>query len=264
MLIYDVSTLCSCRESGEKYGLDEFKLNGNALGLLLVSSGTAHCACSASPLCAGTLLLFNNNIDVQLDANTHIIYAILNGAAAEAASAGISGTIISDCGVCPMAAEILNRLLDKDITINQNSTIAFELLCELAPANEKQVTLSPLVAEAIDEIHKNYAQLFGIEELSAELGVSKSHLVRVFSSAMGIAPGQYLTRVRIDNAKLLLASRDYPLELIATLCGFSGANYLCKVFKRESGQTPAAYRRAATFGTLPRKALTQLESTLFV
>lgn len=263
-MIYDASALCSCCESGEKYGADDFNITGSAFGVLLVSSGTAHCRGTAAPMIAGTLLLFNNTIEVQLDANTHILYAVLAGCAANTAAQSLTGNILSDCGVCPMAAEILNRLIDKDITPMQNSIISFELLCELAPANEKQIALSPLVAEAIDEIHKNYAQLFGIEELSAELGVSKSHLVRVFSASMGIAPGQYLTRVRIDNAKLLLASRDYPLELIATLCGFSGANYLCKVFKRETGQTPAAYRKVSASAALPRKALTQLESTLFV
>lgn len=263
-MIYDVSALCSCSESGELYGVDSVTLNSGELGIMLVSSGTVHCDGVAVSLSAGSLLLYTNYINVQLSANTHILHASLIGMASNAACKSLQNICVSDCGVCPMAAEILNRLLDKDITPLQNSRIAFELLTELASANEKQGALSPLVAEAIDEIHKNYAQFFGIEELSQELGVSKSHLVRVFSSAMGIAPGQYLTRVRIDNAKLLLASRDYPLELIATLCGFSGANYLCKVFKRDTGQTPAAYRKASVNNILPKKALTQLESSLFV
>ena len=95
------------------------------------------------------------------------------------------------------------------------------------------------------QIRAHYAGLYGVEELSASLGVSKSHLVRAFKSAMGITPGQYLTGVRLEAAKLLLARREYPLEVVASLCGFSGANYLCRVFKKATGQTPAAFRAAA-------------------
>ena len=31
----------------------------------------------------------------------------------------------------------------------------------------------------------------------------------------------------------LLLHREYTLDVIASLCGFSGANYLCRVFKRD-------------------------------
>ena len=96
-----------------------------------------------------------------------------------------------------------------------------------------------------------------------QLGVSKSHLVRVFSAEMGVGPGQYLTGVRLDAAKALLARRDYPLEVVATLCGFSGANYLCKVFKKHTGQTPAAFR-AQNAGAARGGAVNELESALYI
>ena len=102
-----------------------------------------------------------------------------------------------------------------------------------------------------------------VQELSAQLGVSKSHLVRVFSAEMGVGPGQYLTGVRLDAAKALLARRDYPLEVVATLCGFSGANYLCKVFKKHTGQTPAAFR-AQNAGAARGGAVNELESALYI
>ena len=107
------------------------------------------------------------------------------------------------------------------------------------------------------------ASRLAVEELSAQLGVSKSHLVRVFSAEMGVGPGQYLTGVRLDAAKALLARRDYPLEVVATLCGFSGANYLCKVFKKHTGQTPAAFR-AQNAGAARGGAVNELESALYI
>ena len=65
----------------------------------------------------------------------------------------------------------------------------------------------------------------------------------MFSAEMGISPGKYLTRTRLEAAKLLLLDREYNLDTIANLCGFSGANYLCRVFKREEGITPAGLAR---------------------
>ena len=68
---------------------------------------------------------------------------------------------------------------------------------------------------------------------------------RTFTAAVGVPPGRYLTTVRIEAAMRLLLHREYTLDVIASLCGFSGANYLCRVFKKETGQSPAQWRAMA-------------------
>ena len=135
----------------------------------------------------------------------------------------------------------------------KSSAAPYTLLCALAHGDEESRRLSPLVARAVEAIRDNYMALYGVEELSAQLGVSKCHLVRVFSSEMGMPPGRFLTSVRIEAAKLLLAEREYSLEMIAGLCGFSGANYLCRVFKRETGLSPAAWRETAAHKAVVQK-----------
>ena len=61
----------------------------------------------------------------------------------------------------------------------------------------------------------------------------------------------------------LLQHREYTLEVVASLCGFSGANYLCRVFKKETGQSPAQWRalvgRAAAPGLSPEESLREQE-----
>ena len=52
-----------------------------------------------------------------------------------------------------------------------------------------------------------------MEELSERLGVSKSHLVRTFTAAVGVPPGRSLTTVRVEAAMRLLLHREY-LSLI--------------------------------------------------
>ena len=126
--------------------------------------------------------------------------------------------------------------------------------------------LPPLVAAAIEDIRRNYAGLYGVEELSERLGVSKSHLVRAFTAALGVSPGRYLTSVRIEAAMRLLLHREYTLDVIASLCGFSGANYLCRVFKKTTGQSPTQWRAMAGRSALPELSPEQqrLEQELFI
>ncbi|NLW78029.1 MAG: helix-turn-helix transcriptional regulator [Ruminococcaceae bacterium] len=98
---------------------------------------------------------------------------------------------------------------------------------------------------ALGEMEAHYAEFYGVQELADCLQVSKCHLIRSFTAAVGLPPGQYLTQVRLAQVKRLLLAGEFSLEAIAGLCGFSGANYLCKVFKKHTGLTPSAWRRQA-------------------
>lgn len=168
--------------------------------------------------------------------------------------AGLPRPRFAEGASCPSAAELLARVCGAGNADDAASAAApYTLLCALAHGDEESRRLSPLVARAVEAIRDNYMALYGVEELSAQLGVSKCHLVRVFSSEMGMPPGRFLTSVRIEAAKLLLAEREYSLEMIAGLCGFSGANYLCRVFKRETGLSPAAWRETAAHKAVVQK-----------
>ena len=158
-------------------------------------------------------------------------------------AAGLDRPRFADSARCPGVAELLARLCEgSEPGGAEESRTAYALLCGLARADEDARQLSPLVEAAVEAIRDNYIGLYGVEELSRQLGVSKCHLVRCFSAEMGISPGRFLTKTRIEAAKLLLMEREYSLDMIAGLCGFSSANYLCRVFKRETGLSPAAWR----------------------
>ncbi len=152
--------------------------------------------------------------------------------------------IVQDCHA--VKASIMNIVFasEHNATEQHKSECVFKFLCSLQSAFDKKKanTTSTLVSLAINEIHENFNGIYGVEELSEYLGVSKNHLVRTFSKEMGQSPGKYLTLTRLSYAKQLLLNRDYSLEIIAVMCGFSNSNYFCKVFKKYEGISPTQYR----------------------
>ncbi len=110
-------------------------------------------------------------------------------------------------------------------------------------AQQKTNDFTTMVQEAMNIMKKDYAFLDGVETVADTIGCSKSHLIRKFKSEVGEAPGQYLQRIRITNAKLLLKYEMYTIEIIANMVGYSCANYFCKVFQKQVGESPGAYRK---------------------
>jgi len=111
-----------------------------------------------------------------------------------------------------------------------------------------------LVKDAISLIECNYAFLYGIDDLAAQLEVTKPHLIRTFTASAGISPGKYLTRIRIYHAQLLLSSgSDTPMEMVAGACGYSCANYFSKVFKKHTGLTPTEYALSVNDTAFPSR-----------
>jgi AraC-like DNA-binding protein len=248
-LLYDqTATICLAQVEDLAFE-NTLSLRGKGLWALLVSSG--RCRFSGSPpqeAEAGMFALWGGEAVLSAAESCHILAVRLTGRAAEDFLGGLpAGVFLARGESCPGAAELMRQLAE---AYPQGGTrlccqIAFSLLCELADADASTPALPGLIEQAVADIRQNYAGLYGVEELSERLGVSKSHLVRAFHAAMGVSPGRYLTGVRIEAAKRLLLHREYSLEVIASLCGFSGANYLCRVFRRETGVSPAAWRAAA-------------------
>lgn len=232
-------------------------LAGEGLWVCLVSSGACRLppqetAGTARPLAAetaqaGMLILGRAPLRLEPEDACHLLAVQLTGNAPADFLAGLPlQPFLARGETCPAAAELMDQLAaEMESSSRTKSQLAFALLCELSGADSASPPLPPLVAEAIDNIRHNYAGLYGVEELSEQLGVSKSHLVRSFTAAVGVPPGKYLTQVRIEAAMRLLLHREYTLDVIASLCGFSGANYLCRVFKKETGYTPAQWRALA-------------------
>ena len=82
-------------------------------------------------------------------------------------------------------------------------------------------------------------------ELAREAGISVHHFGRRFRERTGLGPSAYLTTLRMERARLLLATTDLQIAEIALRCGYVHAGAFSTAFRRHVGRTPRNYRLTA-------------------
>jgi AraC-like DNA-binding protein len=83
-----------------------------------------------------------------------------------------------------------------------------------------------------------------LPDLARALFVSPHHLSRIFRSLTGETISRYRMRLRTRNALERLAGGEHDLARVAADTGFADQSHLCRVLRRETGQTPSALREA--------------------
>ncbi|NGZ77844.1 AraC family transcriptional regulator [Saccharibacillus alkalitolerans] len=101
------------------------------------------------------------------------------------------------------------------------------------------------IRHAAEFIERDYADMVSIDQLAEHVGLSKYHLIRRFSSSVGMTPGVYLARIRIEKAMELLRGTELGIENIAQRVGYSSGSYLIKTFRRMTGLTPGEFRHGS-------------------
>ncbi len=82
-----------------------------------------------------------------------------------------------------------------------------------------------------------------MEALAERLGVGPRHLCRLFSEHLDASPLQVALSLRVQRAKRLLDSTDFPIPLVAARAGFPSARRMSAAFTRLYGQPPSAFRK---------------------
>lgn len=87
----------------------------------------------------------------------------------------------------------------------------------------------------------------------AAAGRSQEHVCRQTRRYLGLSPTQYVNRIRIQHAAMLLSGTTLPLSQLAAECGFENLSYFHRLFLQQYGTTPHNYRtRHTRLGTLER------------
>jgi signal transduction histidine kinase/DNA-binding LacI/PurR family transcriptional regulator/CheY-like chemotaxis protein len=92
-------------------------------------------------------------------------------------------------------------------------------------------------------IHEHYRDPLSRKDLAEAAGVSQEYLSTCFHKETGVTPSDYLERYRIKQARRLLETTDLPVTRVALEVGFFDSSYFGRVFRREIGVSPVAYRR---------------------
>jgi transcriptional regulator GlxA family with amidase domain len=79
--------------------------------------------------------------------------------------------------------------------------------------------------------------------LSDEAGMSVRNFSRAFKRATGETPAEFVARARIEHVRMLLEQTSLPIKRLVARCGFKSADSLRRVFVRQTGVTPAVYRK---------------------
>lgn len=92
-------------------------------------------------------------------------------------------------------------------------------------------------------IDEHYADALSLNDLAGLVNLNASYFLRVFKKTVGLSPHAYLTQVRINRAKELMAAGT-PLTEIAPNIGFYDQSHFSNRFKRVFGVTPGQYTHA--------------------
>ncbi|QTK81941.1 AraC Family Transcriptional Regulator [Agrobacterium tumefaciens] len=109
---------------------------------------------------------------------------------------------------------------------------------QFSPGLAMQVKATPRLRNLITEIVENPTGDLSGPALANKAGMSE----RTFSRSTGTTPAHFVETARIERAKMLLETSDWPLARIAEQSGFGSLHALHRVFRKQLGITPAFYR----------------------
>ena len=108
----------------------------------------------------------------------------------------------------------------------------------------RQVKNVKLIGDAIAYIRQNHGQTLTLDGVAQKVYVSPFYLSHLFKEELGLTFVEYLTRVRVEGAKRLLANGNLSVLGVAEKVGYEDASYFSKVFRRATGMTPNQYRKS--------------------
>jgi AraC-like DNA-binding protein/CheY-like chemotaxis protein len=153
----------------------------------------------------------------------------------------LTAHMLTDTDVAHLNAGVASLLSKGLFTANE---IVGHIEAALVRQRKLGSTMQGIVRRAVAYIHTHYAASITRDQLAAQVGVSADHLTASFRQDMGITPIAYLNRYRISRARTLLEESSRSVTDIALSSGFTDPAHFSRLFHREVGMSPNAYRRA--------------------
>ena len=152
----------------------------------------------------------------------------------------MSGRLLTFDDIRRIEQHALVTVYSKDILCRDE--IAASLHRSLFGTDTLPPHTSALVKRAVAYFQQYYSQSFSRRELARAIGVSENYLSQIFRQELGLSPWEFLNRYRIKQAKELLRSTTDSITAVAARVGFSDPAYFSRVFRKQTGASPSAYR----------------------
>jgi LacI family transcriptional regulator len=145
------------------------------------------------------------------------------------------------------AAALLDRLMSGD-RVPPAAHLIPPLGVETRQSTDVLAIADREIAAAVRFIREHACDGATIGDLLRAVPLSRRVLEARYRKATRRSPHEDLVRYRVERVKQLLSETDHSLERIAALAGYDHPEYMSVAFKRETGQTPGAFRRRASPG----------------
>ena len=124
--------------------------------------------------------------------------------------------------------------------------VLYELFSYFAtdlPGLENVDTAPSLASQIKFFLDAKYMERLRIESLAEHFGVHPNHFSRLFREAYGMSPKQYLQKMKLEKAAMMLETTDMPVALISESLGFDDQHAFSKTFKKYWEISPRDFRQ---------------------
>lgn len=101
---------------------------------------------------------------------------------------------------------------------------------------------NPTLQPAFDYIYAHKNETYTLSALARLCHISPTYFSRIFAKETGESFSVFIHRLKMEWARQLLETTDQPVNRISSDLGFCDAGYFIKIFRKQLGLTPAAYR----------------------
>ena len=123
------------------------------------------------------------------------------------------------------------------------------VLLDGGETRDSRSRLTGLLPRKLNRVHErieaNLDADLSLENLAQESGYSRAHFLRMFRTATGLTPHQYVLDLRLKGAQDRLRQAGSSIIDVAMACGFSSQSHMTSLFRQHLETTPGEFRRNA-------------------
>ena len=163
-------------------------------------------------------------------------------------------TIVGKFGAIPGGLDIEHtyQLIDTYVqeceqlqTLEEIKSLQFNMIMDFTSRVQQAKlpdNISNEIQSAIGFINLHLTKPLSVDEIAEHIGRSRAYLSDRFRKETGKSVGEYITELKMREAKILLRHTDKTLSEISNYLNFSSQSYFQNVFKKQYGITPGEYR----------------------